>query len=208
MKKYIIVGICLMSLYGCRKDGTPITINIKFFDYYSSQPISGFKVFLTKHKVLDLFGPTIVIDTLTTDRNGIITYPLVSSNDYTYFLTPSKDTNYCKFDNIDVSIGGKTNSQALKLKKYISLKVNLIDTSQIYQTFELRFAQNTAAYGNYSGNAYGNCKDTTIIFSKCIPDQNTDIYLDLSKGPMLSLIHINREIYISKTNTFQTTIKY
>ncbi len=206
MKPYIITGVCLMLLSGCRKDGTPIPVDIKFIDYYSSQPISGLKVCLSEHKTWDLFGGTHAIDTLTTGSNGKVSYSLTSSQDYIYYLTPSKDTNYCRFDNIDLSNSGATNSQTIKLKKYNFLKINLIDTSNIYQTFSIGFTGNYT----YGSNYYGNFKDTSIILSRCVPDGFADILIELKPANYIGSKNIMHDssIYVTHVDTFQVNMKY
>jgi hypothetical protein len=209
MKKKIIIGLCLVTLFGCHKE-TPIPINLTFIDYYTAQPISGLKVHLSREYAWSIVAPLVPFDTLITDINGKIIYSIKDPENYLYYVTAAYDNNYCGFSNIALSINpGATNTQTIKLKKFNCLKINLLDSSNIYHTFSLMFIQDIN-YSGGGGRCHGNCNDTTVIFSKCVPEGTAFITLSLYKGQLndSTSVEINQEPYITHVDTFQTSIKY
>ncbi|MGD0711864.1 MAG: hypothetical protein ABR968_11880 [Bacteroidales bacterium] len=210
IKIFALLLLLFFIRCSCKKE-TPININLTFIDYYTAQPISGLKVHLSRAK--DGFiipGPLVSFDTLITDINGKITYSIIDPGYYLYYVTSAYDNNYCGFSNISLSINpGATNTQTVKLKKFNFLKINLLDSSNIYHTFSLSFMQNID-YSGAGGYCHGNCNDTTVIFSKCLPEVTASITLSLYKGQLNSStsVEINKEPYITHVDTFQTSIKY
>lgn len=205
-KNYFLIGICLTTLLGCKKD-SPIPINLTFTDYYTNKPISGLKVCLTRNKMLSVFTPPKTIDTLTTDINGKITYTINDPQDYIYFISSAHNTIYCGFEDINLSNSGATNSQTIKLKEFNCLKIFLNDTSKVYQTFDISINEQYTPGGYFNGD----CNDTSFIFSKCVPDEYLTINMDLFKGQLhdfTNYINFDTSCYITNVDTFELNIKY
>jgi hypothetical protein len=204
MKRYIIIGLFLIFLIGCKKECTT-TISFTFIENYTNQPISNYKILLSKLPFgFDVF--LIPIDTLTTDVNGMISYSFKSDNDHLYYLSPTRNNNYGTFNNIEL-MTCTSNTQTVKVKKTNCLKINLIDSSNIYYAYAINVLEDLASPGLLNGN----CKDTSLAFTNCTPDGSALVSFNLFKGLIdtsKASHSIDTTIFMTKTDTVEITLKY
>ena len=197
MKKTIL--LFLFFLYSCiKQDDTVFKVSIT--DYYSNTPISNYEIEIFENSNWER-----TVKYFATNENGQVEYSVPYVKNAYYSVGSSRkvfqpDNWLYNYHAVSDLQSGHTNNIVFRLKKLSFLKLQLVDSSQLYNYVEIIRYQPVSNQSVYKGKI----TDTVLIVKMLVPEANNDIATyfadDSSELPGINCRLI--KFYAPKVDTF------
>jgi hypothetical protein len=208
-KRYLLIFTIVLNLNSCKKQNEIIhttTCNIYIYDYYFHNPIEHYKVYFYKVHTFDFGNHVEIKDTIYTDSNGLIKYNFIHDIDTFYYFQGYGNNIYPDLytgtDGFDLS----SKSYNFALKKYIVLKINMINQTKNFKNVWFELSQSSSYYKG--GTYQGLFQDRYLFFTKIIPDDSLKIAPHFFNDDYwVNVKDTNITIWINKIDTMVYSLK-